>query len=35
MKLFGERLFDRILITATSYTPCLKSRVYNSNLTEP
>ena len=29
---FGERLFDRMLVAATSYTPSFKSRVYNSNL---
>ncbi len=29
---FGERLFDRMLVAATSYPPSFKSRVYNSNI---
>lgn len=29
---FGERLFERMLIAAISYTPSFKSRVYNSIL---
>ena len=32
---FGERLFDRMPVAATSYTPSFKSRVYNSHLAEP
>ncbi len=30
---FGERLFDRMLVAATLYSPSFKSRVYNCNMT--
>jgi len=30
---FGERLFDRMLVAVTSYTPSFRNRVYNSNIT--
>lgn len=29
---FGERLFDRMLVAANSYSPSFKSRVYNSTM---
>ncbi|MDD2995411.1 MAG: IS1595 family transposase, partial [Paludibacter sp.] len=29
---FGEKLFDRLLIAAVSYTPEFKSKIYNRTL---